>query len=224
MRILVLNPSSKVTKNVVRDVLYGCWCKGKRIGGGTVPPFALLQVATILFRNHEGAFLDAQAEQLDCEAVKKDIFDYDVVVISTSTMSFREDAEYLLDLKRVHPRLCTVVFGSHPTFMPQYCLAHDGIDIVVRYEPEFVLRDLMDAIMRGGDEWKSIRGIGYKEDGRYHLNEKYPFIESLDALPFPDVTLLPTRVDYFNPLVRRMPYITTTTSKGCPGKCVFCTA
>ena len=35
MKILVLNPSSSATKNVIRDVLYGCWCKGKRIGGAT---------------------------------------------------------------------------------------------------------------------------------------------------------------------------------------------
>ena len=64
MRVLVLNPSSRVTKNVVRDVLYGCWCKGKRIGGGTVPPFALLEVATVLRNDgNDVVFLDAQAEQ-----------------------------------------------------------------------------------------------------------------------------------------------------------------
>ncbi len=224
MRILVLNPSSKVTKNVVRDVLYGCWCKGKRIGGGTVPPFALLQVATVLFKNHEGSFLDAQAEQLAPEFVTTRIRDYDLVVISTSTMSFREDADYLLELKKTHPKLRTVMFGSHPTFMPQYCLAHGGVDIIVRHEPEFILRDVADSMSNGGDKWKQVPGIGYRENGRPHLNERYPFIEDLDELPFPDLSLLPEGIDYFNPLVRRMPYITTTTSRGCPGRCIFCTA
>lgn len=224
MKILVLNPSSKVTKNVVRDVLYGCWCKGKRIGGGTVPPFALLQAATILSKNHDVTFLDAQAESLSCDAVGKLVPDYHVVVVSTSTMSFREDADYLLALKRANPGVRTVMFGSHPTFMPRYCLAHKGVDIIVLYEPEFILRDLMDSMSRGGEEWKETRGIGYPENGQPHINERYPFIEDLDELPFPDVTMLPRGIDYFNPLVRKMPYMAVTTSKGCPGRCVFCTA
>ena len=224
MKILVLNPASKLTKNVVRDVLYGCWCGGKRIGGGTVPPFALLEVATVLKNEgHDVVFLDAQAEQKPLSDVMRVVPGFDAVVISTSTMSFLEDAETLRELKRVHPGLITIIFGSHPTFMPEYSLAQDSVDIIARHEPEFIIRDLFRAMRDGGEVWKRVAGIGFRVDNKIVLNPQPPFID-LEELPFPDVTMLPERIDYYNPLVRRVPYMTTTTSKGCPGRCTFCTA
>jgi len=224
MKILALNPASRLTKNVVRDVLYGCWCSGKRIGGGTVPPFELLEVATILKNDgHDIMFLDAQAEQKPLSDVVRVVPRFDAVAISTSTMSFLEDAETLRELKQVHPQLATIVFGSHPTFMPEYSLAQDSVDIIVRHEPEFIIRDLFRAMRDGGEAWKRVGGIGFREGSKIVLNPQYPFID-LDELPFPDVTMLPEGIDYYNPLVRRVPYMTTTTSKGCPGRCTFCTA
>jgi len=35
--------------------------------------------------------------------------------------------------------------------------------------------------------------------------------------------LLPRDIDYFNPLVRKIPYTTMMTSRGCPAQCTFCT-
>jgi len=46
----------------------------------------------------------------------------------------------------------------------------------------------------------------------------------LDDLPIPDRTLLPPGADYFNPVVKRLPYATMQTSRGCPGRCIYCTA
>jgi anaerobic magnesium-protoporphyrin IX monomethyl ester cyclase len=170
MQVLVLNPVSRVTKNVVRDVLYGCWCNGKRIGGGTVPPFGLLEIATIL-RNDgtETIFLDAQAEQKTFEQIVHLTSNIDVVAISTSTMTFTEDAGMLQELKEANPKLKTVTFGSHPTFMTQYTLAHPGVDIAVRHEPEFIVRDLIRA-MRSGSDWQHTPGIAYKDHGQIKIN------------------------------------------------------
>lgn len=225
MNFLVLNPLTKHAGNVVRDVLYGCWCKGKRIGGGTVPPFNLLVLTTMLRQAGHGAdFLDAQAEQIRPEDVRRRIGRYDGVIMSTSTMSFREDADYLASLKGVNPKLTTIVFGSHPTFMPNHCLAHPGVDVAVRHEPEHIIRDLAGRLAAGRD-YTDLPGIGCRgSDGKPVLNPAAPFIKNLDDLPYPDVDLLPEDIHYFNPIVRRLPYITTTTSKGCPGKCIFCTA
>ena len=49
------------------------------------------------------------------------------------------------------------------------------------------------------------------------------YLQDLDTLPFPDRSLLPAKVDYFNPVVKRVPYTTAITSRGCPAKCSFCT-
>jgi len=224
MKVLILNPPSKLTKNVLRDLIYGCWCKGKRIGGAKVPPLNLLYIATVLKEEgHKVKLLDALAEQLSLEEVKKIVKDYDAVIISTSTMSFREDSRVLAELKEVNENLKTIVFGSHPTFMPEYALKEDSIDIIVRREPEYIIRDLINELENNSEKWKNVKGIGYREDGKHILNEFYPFIENLDELPFPDRTLLPKNIDYFNPIIKRIPYTTMMTSRGCPGRCTFCT-
>lgn len=225
MKVLVLNPPSKVAKNVVRDVLYGCWCKGKRIGGLKFPPLSLLYVATVLKKNNRSVdLLDAVGQRKSISEVKKEIKDYQVVVISTSTMTFNEDTQVLLELKKENLSLKSIIFGSHPTFMPRYCLAKDSVDIVVQKEPEYIVRDLISAFESRDDSWKKIKGIGFRENGRVIINEPYPYIEKLDALPFPERQMLPPDIDYFNPAVKRMPYTTAITSRGCPGRCSFCTA
>jgi len=224
VNVLILNPASRLRKNVVRDVLYGCWCSGKRIGGGTVPPFSLLLVATILNRDgNDVVFKDLQAEQGSIESITDLISKADVVITSTSTMTFEEDTETLRIIKKWNPAIKTIVFGSHPTFLPHSTLVKHSVDIAIQHEPEHILIDLMRALHNNGD-WRKIRGIGFRKNGRPVINPKYPFIKQLDSLPFPDVSFLPKGIDYFNPIVKRPPYIATATSRGCPGKCTFCTA
>ncbi|MFU2207798.1 B12-binding domain-containing radical SAM protein [Solidesulfovibrio sp. C21] len=225
MKTLLLNPMTSQAGNVVRDVLYGCWCKGNRIGGGTVPPFNLLVLTTLLRREGLSVdFLDAQALQLDADAVIGRLNGVGLVVMSTSTMSFTEDANYLKQLKQACPGLRTAVFGSHPTFMPRFCMAHDGIDFAVLHEPEETVLELAKALEADAPT-DAIPGLGSRDTaGQPRLHSPRPFLKDLDWLPHPDVDLLPSGIHYFNPLVHRMPYITTTTSKGCPGKCIFCTA
>ena len=36
--------------------------------------------------------------------------------------------------------------------------------------------------------------------------------------------MLPVGVKYFNPVVKRIPYTTMFTSRGCPGQCIFCSS
>lgn len=223
MRILILNPGSKYTKNVIRDVAYGCWCKGRRIGGAKIPPFILMQIASILDKNKDNKvdFIDASGEGININKIESIAKDYDIAIISTSTMSFFEDADYLLQLKKANARLKTIIFGSHPTFLPEVCLKHDGVDFIIIHDPEFAIRNLIEALNDNRDFHK-IKGIGYNEQGREIINERYPLF-NLDELPFIDLKFLP-KVNYFNPIVRLMPYIAISTSRGCPGKCTFCTA
>ena len=48
MKVLFLNPPSLTAENVVRDSIYGCWCKGKRIGGAITPPYPQILLATVI--------------------------------------------------------------------------------------------------------------------------------------------------------------------------------
>ena len=222
MRILFLVPPSKGVKNVARDLVYGCWCRGKRIGGITFPPVSLLTVATVLRKaGHTVALVDAPAIQASLVVLKKKIKNFDFVVVLTSTASVNEDAQVLTELKKANRKLKTIVFGGHPTAMPKETLSKPGVDIIVRREAEFVLRDLINAFEKR-QNWQAIKGIGFEKDGQLVVNELYPLIEDLDILPIPDRSLLPKKSEYFNPVVKRLPYTTIFTSRGCPGQCIFC--
>ena len=223
MKVLILSPAIEGVRNVVRDFMYGCWCGGRRIGGMQMPPLNLLYVATVLRQSgHQVELVDAALDYGAYERARERASEYGALVILTSTNSFGLDVTACQEVKRSNPAIKTILFGSHPTFMPDHCLAESAVDVIVRREPEFIIRDLVGELERGGD-WRKVRGIGYRRDGKNVLNRYYPFIRNMDELPAPDRSLLPAGIDYFNPVVKRMPYTTLQTSRGCPAKCNFCT-
>lgn len=225
MNILVLIPSSRYTANVPRDLVYGCWCKGKRIGGIRFPPLPQIQVATVLKKTgYSVDVIDTSVHPAGMPRVDRVIKKYDFLIILTSTMSVKEDAQHLAHFKKINPNLKTIVFGAHPTFMPQQTLSLDGVDFIIRREPELIIKEFIEAYSRGDGAWRNVKGIGWKEGSTFHINEFHPFIENLDDIPIADRNFLPKKMDYFNPVVKRVPYTTMITSKGCPGRCIFCSS
>jgi radical SAM superfamily enzyme YgiQ (UPF0313 family) len=224
MKVTILNPPSRFAKNVVRDLFYGCWCTGKRIASAKFPPSTLIYLVAILKREgHDVSLLDSQAMDLDLgrviEIIKK--AGPGAIIIPTSTMSFREDMQTLNDIKKALP-VTTVAFGSHVTFMPKFSLAEKPLDYIVMREPEYIIRDLINNLEKGKNV-KSIRGLGCRDGKSIRINKPYPFIKNLDDLPFPDRECIKD-FSYFNPLVKRLPWTTAITSRGCPGRCNFCTS
>ncbi len=226
MKVMILIPPSKFSKNVARDLIYGCWCKGKRIAGVQFPPISQLTVATFLRHAGNDVILyDAAAMGKSMQELQEEIAKgYQIVIMLTSTMTINEDTEIFSLLKQKNPRLVVIVYGAHPTFMPIQTLSRESIDIAVQREPEFILRDVIAGIQRNDESWKTVRGIAFRHEGGVKVNEPYPFIENLDEIPIPDRTLLASDVMYFNPVVKRMPFTTMFTSRGCPGRCIYCSS
>ncbi len=225
MKVLCLNPPSKYSTNVARDLFYGCWCKGKRIAGQLFPPLNLLYVATVLKNEgHDVSVLDAQAERKDFTAVAKDIEKEkpEVLFIPTSTMNIKEDSALLQEYKKVNPGMITVAFGSHINFDPKQSLDLGGVDYGIAREPEAVIKNLVNALARGNPV-DDILGISYIKNGKLRINPPAPFIANLDDLPVPDRSYIKDFV-YFSPLVKKIPWTNALTSRGCPGKCNFCTS
>jgi radical SAM superfamily enzyme YgiQ (UPF0313 family) len=226
MKVMVLVPPSKFSKNVARDLIYGCWCRGKRIAGTQFPPISQLMVATILKQDGNNTILyDAPALGKGIEDIRDEVSKgYNAVVALTSTMTINEDSQVFKELKLVNPNLKVIVYGAHPTFMPKQTLSRKSIDVAVQREPEFIIRDLIRAFEKKDGSFKRIKGIAFREDGNILINEPFPFIENLDILPIPDRAILPIGSDYFNPIVKRVPFTTMFTSRGCLGRCVFCSS
>lgn len=148
-----------------------------------------------------------------------------MAIMSTSVMTANSDTAYLRRLKDAVPGLVTAVYGSHPTFQPEATL-EKGVDFAVQREPEWVVRDLANAL--AANDWDTARATpgtcSKAPDGTVIKNKRYPYIEDLDLIPPLNVDFLPAGIVYFNPIVRNLPYITVSSSHGCPAKCNYCTA
>jgi anaerobic magnesium-protoporphyrin IX monomethyl ester cyclase len=227
VKVALIVPYTPQSGNVARDLVYGCWCKGGRIGGASFPPMPLLHVGGVLAeRGHQLVLLDAQAERLPLVQAQERIKNCSAAIILTSTTTLNDDCAYLAPFKQANPGLTVIAFGGHVTAEPCSSLLggqRQGIiDIIVRREAEWIIMEVVDALAQGGDSWKSVRGISYlEEDGSCISNEDYPLCEDLDRLPIPDRKQLHPEL-YFNPFVLRMPFTTMFTSRGCPGRCIFC--
>ena len=95
--------------------------------------------------------------------------------------------------------------------MPDEALEH--ADFCVRGEGEETFPELIQAI-EAGSGFESIRGLSYRIGGQSHHNPDRGLVRNLDALPFPDLSLIRGREKVtINPVI---------TSRGCPYDCNFC--
>jgi len=143
-----------------------------------------------------------------------DLFHPDLVGISMSATEHDEG----LRLARIAKGngISTVLGGYHPTAIPDELLSHPQVDIVVRGEGEFTMKEL---VKKGITE--DVYGISYKNRGKIIHNPDRPLIEDLDSLPFPARYL--RRHEYRNHLEKNDRELDTITmSRGCLGRCSFC--
>ena len=224
MKALILKPPLGNKTNVVSDFIYGCWCNGRRIGGMQMPPLNDLYVTTYARKNGlDVDFVDGQVQPELYKAYEDKLFsNIKAIAILSSTHSFQSDVELLTHIKKKNNNVTCILFGAHPTFMPESCLQHPAVDFIVLREAEESMFHLLKHLLN--DTPLDDRGIGRKgPNDEIVIAPPRPFVD-MDTLPIPDRTLLPKNVDYFNPVVRNTPYTTMQTSRGCPWKCIFCTA
>jgi radical SAM superfamily enzyme YgiQ (UPF0313 family) len=115
-----------------------------------------------------------------------------------------------------------VVYGGYlATALAAEFAAEQHVDFVVRGEGELTLRELVE-----GRPAKDILGLSYTRDGEVVHNGHRPNIEDLDSLPFPQRNR--RRYEYNFPFADLEPDANTAyemiiTSRGCWGRCTFCT-
>ncbi|MEW6359074.1 MAG: radical SAM protein [Planctomycetota bacterium] len=112
---------------------------------------------------------------------------------------------------------CVVVAGGpHPNACPEEVMDDKNIDFAVRGEGEVTIVELAKALEEGRSVG-SIEGICYREGGRVIVNPLRPYIQDLDAIPFPakDLVLFPELYS-----AAHMGVIMG--SRGCPYRCTFC--
>jgi len=140
-----------------------------------------------------------------------DVFRSDIVGISTTTSTVPEAYRIA---KKVKERGIPVMMGGvHVTFEADEAL--DFADYVIRGEGEETIVELLEAIKTGGS-LENIAGLSYKTHGIKKHNPDRPLLENLDALPFPDLSLIDNNESL------KFLHAPIMTSRGCPFDCTFC--
>jgi hopanoid biosynthesis associated radical SAM protein HpnJ len=165
--------------------------------------------------------LDAPPEHLDQAKTVEIAKDYDLVLLHTSTPSFKLDVRTAEMIKERNPS-CVIGFaGGHVTAQPDEALrASPAIDFVTRKECDYPVKEVWE-----GRDWNTIDGISFQRDGFIkHNADRAPLgNEELDRLPF--VTPIYARdLDYlkYNSPYCQYPYVSLYTGRGCPARCTFC--
>ena len=140
-----------------------------------------------------------------------------IVGFACTTETFNVTIRLAKMVKEQYPEVVIVLGGPHVSFEYESALQYDVIDFVVINEGELIFKELCDFVVQKKGTKHEIKGIAYSDDGRILKTAPMPYIEDLDLLPIPDRKLFDNLQSYKIPA-------TVSTSRGCPGKCIFCAA
>jgi radical SAM superfamily enzyme YgiQ (UPF0313 family) len=196
--------------------------------GSELPPLGISILAAITRDlKYDTKILDSIALRLNREQTVKRILDEspDYLGITSTTMAIFNAEAIAADIKRQNKDIKIILGGPHITAAPLETMERfDSFDVGVFGEAEHTIVELLDHLDKGkplGD----VQGLVLRKGKKAVLTEKRPYIKNLDEIPMPAWDLLPDLVKYYQPAadsLYRSPATLLITSRGCPGKCIFC--
>ncbi|MFH1744577.1 MAG: radical SAM protein [bacterium] len=129
-------------------------------------------------------------------------------------------------IKRINPTIKVVTGGNHATDLCEFVLKNNYFDFVVRGEGEITFYELCIAILAGEKDFLNIKGLAYKHNGVIIKTKNRELVSNLDDLPPLNYSLVDLKkyLEYSkSPYTIRPPVMSITSSRGCPGNCVYCT-
>lgn len=182
------------------------------------PDYFCTAAAVLEQAGHDVMLLDAQAKNMPLARVLPRVMPFrpDMVVYQTSTPSIDTDIASAAACREAVGGLHVLV-GPHVSAEPEDTLRRGAgvIDAVTVGEYDYTLRHLA-----GGAALDGCEGIAWLDGDTFVLNPKRPFIEDLDALPFPAWRHIDL-ADYRD-AGKLYPFVTLITGRGCMNRCTFC--
>jgi anaerobic magnesium-protoporphyrin IX monomethyl ester cyclase len=218
VNVLLINPP---TEHIIRESLPPV----VEDSTGVYPPLGLLYVAAYAeaVEGCEVKVIDCPAENLDHKSLAAKIAAFAPEVIGIQAMSFTlVDALMVARCaKGLLPGSLIVMGGPHPTLYPLETAGLPFVDAAVQGEGEYPFASLLEEL-KAGRSLEGISGIVTKKNAQTGtIPGRFPFIEKLDELRMPARHLLDLS-RYTSPLASQKHVTTMMSSRGCPGRCIFC--
>jgi radical SAM superfamily enzyme YgiQ (UPF0313 family) len=200
------------------------------------PLWAALLAGYLRSRGYSVVLYDAEAENWNYEETARKAAEADPVLVavvvsgsnpSASTMNMSGAGKMVSLLRQFAPHSRTLLWGLHPSALPEQTLAEENVDFVCRGEGFFTLPPLIDALKTDTSDFQ-IEGLWYKKDNQVVSNPWPPLMKNLDEVPMPAWDLLSMEKyrahnwHCFSNIEERQPYGILYTSLGCPYSCTFC--
>jgi radical SAM superfamily enzyme YgiQ (UPF0313 family) len=189
-----------------------------------MPSFSLLYLATpIARRGHEVRYLEGFGRSVRDIVREVEAWSPGLVALTSLTFRWERVLELISALKRLPSPPRVVVGGLHVSALGESAIEESPtLDGVFLGEGEEHFPSLVDALDEGIAP-EGIPGVVFRWKGGLIRNPPARDVPDLDALPFPDRTLIDVNAYVPSPLHHRaLPNTSLFGARGCPYRCTFC--
>ena len=188
-----------------------------------LPPLGVMSLSTVMEMNgYNVEIIDQSVDYFTSSELIKKIKEFSPVFVGIS--AYTESIDESLRLCKYIKSKCSdtiiVLGGPHPSVDPEYCMKSKYVDFIVLGEGEATNLELAEAIKTNEHliSYSDIPGLVYRDKDikKFTSYKRRKEIEDLDLLPI-------TKRKYLD-LLSNTVFMTISSSRGCPGKCIYCAA
>ena len=146
-----------------------------------------------------------------------DIFRPQLIGITVFSLHYERVYDLIHKIKN-QGKYQVVLGGPHISAIREAALRESEADFAIKGEGEKTLLELCNTVEGLNPDYSNIKGLIWRSDSGVVENNDRPFIDDLDALPFPAYEEFPLE-KYF---CYKDKILSIITSRGCPRRCIFC--
>lgn len=138
---------------------------------------------------------------------------FDLIVFSTYIWNYSEIENLTRAIKKVSPDTKILLGGPEVSYQSEEEMKkNSNIDFIIFGEGEDTFKEFIN-VFKNNLEYRKVKGLVYRKEGKVIKNAERPLIENLDDIPFP-------YTDTLEGLDHRIIYYEST--RGCPFNCSYC--